>query len=218
MKVLLWEGGIRGVGFVRGGKRLCQIPPGGHTTALMHSSDWLPTICFIAGCDTFCTLPLDGYNQWPTLSRGLPTPRTTIFHNVPVGAAPVPFINPKTNQIEYSTSSCLSYVDNRTGPCHGFGLTGGAIRKNEWKLLTTYPGAHPWEDSSPEGIAQYTPGGTYPNGSRVFVPVTNDSIPAMHRINDTLVVFLFNLTADPTGTKDADASAALAVTMLVCFV
>ena len=193
------------MGFVRGCKAF-PIPAGGHTSALMHSTDWLPTICGLAGAKTDRTLTLDGYDQWKTLSAGDPTPRTTIFHNVPVGAAPVAFVDPKTNKTSYNTSACLFHVDNRTGPCHGFGLTGGAIRKNEWKLLTTYPGSHPWEDSAPEGVPQYPPGGAFPNGSRVFAPSTNDSLPVVFPINSTLGVFLFNVSADPTETHNLAAS------------
>jgi hypothetical protein len=166
--------------------------------ALMHSTDFLPTICGLAGVSTEGkTQPLDGYDQWNVISTGASNQRTTIFHNVPVGAAPVLIGNGSQG---YGTSSCLSYVDSRTGVCHPFGVTGGAIRKNEWKLLTTFPGAHPWEDSAPVGIEQYAPGGVYPNGTRVFTPVTNNTLPEMHQINDTLGVFLFNLTADWTET------------------
>lgn len=63
---------------------------GGHTSQLMHSTDWLPTLCGIAGASMNGTLPLDGHNQWGILSdNAAVTARTTIFHNVPVGSAPV---------------------------------------------------------------------------------------------------------------------------------
>ena len=201
MKVLLWEGGIRGVSWVRGSKDF-PIRGGGHTSQLMHSTDWLPTICSIAGASTAATLPLDGHDQWQVLAAGAVTERITIFHNVPVGAAPV--LEP--NSSSYTTSACLSHVDNRTGPCGGFGLTGGAMRKGDWKLLTTFPGPHPWQDSAPAGIAQYTPGGRYPNGTAVFTPSTNDTLPQLHIINATLGVFLFNLSADPTETHNLAAA------------
>ena len=85
MKVLLWEGGIRGVSWVRGSTHY-PVPTGGHTSQLMHSTDWLPTICGLAGASTSGTLPLDGYDQWDVISKGTATRRTTIFHNVPTGA------------------------------------------------------------------------------------------------------------------------------------
>ena len=197
-KVLLWEGGIRGVAFVRGtNSALAPVPAGGHTSALMHATDWLPTLCRgLAGASTENkTLPLDGEDQWGVLARGEATRRTAIFHNVPVGSAPVAFTDPSTNRTAYSTSACLSHVDDRVGGgCHPFGATGGAIRRGDIKLLTTFPGAHPWEDSAPAGTPQYPPGGRFANGTRVFVPVTNDSVPLLFTINATLGVFLFNIT------------------------
>ena len=46
----------------------------------------------------------------------------------------------------------------------------------------------------PHGTPQYPPGGRFANGTRVFVPVTNDSVPLLFTINATLGVFLFNIT------------------------
>ena len=90
MKVLLWEGGIRGVAWVRGTNTAAfKVPAGGFTSALMHSTDWLPTLTRIAGGTTAGTQPLDGHDQSRVLSLGEATTRDTIFHNVPVGAAPI---------------------------------------------------------------------------------------------------------------------------------
>jgi hypothetical protein len=50
--------------------------------------------------------------------------------------------------------------DQCTG-CHAFGVTGGAIRLGDFKLLVTHPGRAPWEDSSPAGIGQGTAGGRF---------------------------------------------------------
>ena len=59
----LWEGGIRGVGFVNSPllekKRTT-------TNELMHVTDWFPTLMHLAGADT-TGLDLDGVNQWPTI-------------------------------------------------------------------------------------------------------------------------------------------------------
>ena len=48
---------------------------------LMHLSDWLPTLYGRAGGD-FRSLDIDGYDMWPTLSEGQPSPRRELLHNI----------------------------------------------------------------------------------------------------------------------------------------
>ena len=52
----LWEGGLRGVGFVHG-KMLKKT--GVKCTELLHVTDWYPTLLYLAGNNwkTFCLLP-----------------------------------------------------------------------------------------------------------------------------------------------------------------
>ena len=56
----MFEGGIRGVGFVTGG-----IIEGVRSISkrLIHVSDWFPTLVHLAGGDTN-DLDLDGHNVW----------------------------------------------------------------------------------------------------------------------------------------------------------
>ena len=55
----------------------------------MHASDWLPTLVLAAGGTTDGSLPLDGYNQWPSLmavaGKGVmpDPPRAEIFYGSP---------------------------------------------------------------------------------------------------------------------------------------
>ena len=80
-----WEGGVRGVAFIKGTDNdLAPLPSGVTSMELMHTTDWLPTLVRgVAKGNTTQCKPLDGFNQWNTLRSNVTTERTTIVHNMP---------------------------------------------------------------------------------------------------------------------------------------
>ena len=81
-KKTLWEGGIRATAFVTGGW-LPEERLGQDMDALMHVTDWLPTLLSIAG--TVPSAEVDGYDQSDNLINGeddVYSPREEILLNV----------------------------------------------------------------------------------------------------------------------------------------
>ncbi|XP_053158625.1 arylsulfatase I [Hemicordylus capensis] len=118
-----WEGGVRGIGFVHSPliKRKRRT-----SRALIHITDWYPTLVTLAGGNVSETENLDGYNVWPAISEGKESPRTEILHN----------IDPLYNHAKYGSLES------------GFGLWNTAVqasvRVGDWKLLTGDPGYSDW--------------------------------------------------------------------------
>ena len=79
-KRYLWEGGVRGLGFVH--SELLQTR-GVTCKGLMHVTDWYPTLLHMAGLNP--EEGLDGVNMWDTIVHGAPSPRKEILHNIDVG-------------------------------------------------------------------------------------------------------------------------------------
>lgn len=83
-KATLWEGGVRGTGFVWGSALLSPSQRGAEYNGLMHVTDWMPTLASIAG--TKAPANIDGIDQSQQLAQGGTSPRTEILHNIdPVG-------------------------------------------------------------------------------------------------------------------------------------
>eukprot|EP01065_Artemidia_motanka_P007369 TRINITY_DN1365_c0_g1_i1.p1 TRINITY_DN1365_c0_g1~~TRINITY_DN1365_c0_g1_i1.p1 ORF type:complete len:628 (+),score=148.49 TRINITY_DN1365_c0_g1_i1:51-1934(+) len=197
MKVHTWEGGIRGTAFVRGtASDLARVPAGVTVNQLMHSTDWLPTLCHVAGASTDGTLPLDGYNQWDVIAQGAATTRTMIIHNLPSRVEPTPIAGGG-----YDTSTCLDHVDPSLPVCHAFGLVGGALRSGDWKLV--------WSGTE-RGISSNAPAGTRQSPPQGWRP-SGDVVP--EPFNGSL--FLFNITADPTESSNLAASRPEVLTSLL---
>ncbi|XP_077585113.1 arylsulfatase I [Stigmatopora nigra] len=129
-----WEGGIRAVGFVHSPLLKSK---GTINKALIHISDWYPTLLSLAGVSQ-SPRGLDGHNVWGTISKGLPSPRTEILFNIdPVSRRPGE---------PYDKALVLN----------GFGIwdtaVRAAIRAGDWKLLTGNVGDGDW--TPPQAFAE----------------------------------------------------------------
>lgn len=116
----LWEGGLHGVGFVSS-NLLKQ--KGVTSKALIHVSDWFPTLVGLAGGSLNGTKPLDGFDQWKTISEGQLSPRKELLHNID------PLEKTK------GKSSFSGHFDTRVR---------AALRIGDWKIITGNPGNSSW--------------------------------------------------------------------------
>ena len=90
VKHTLWEGGVRGDGFIwspllKNSSRVSH--------QMVHITDWLLTVLSAAGYDTskLSNHSLDGIDQWKELSQNLPAKRTEMIHNIDPKDAKVPY-------------------------------------------------------------------------------------------------------------------------------
>ena len=133
-KATLFEGGVRGLGFVAGAG-LDPSVRGTVSHGLMHVTDWLPTLVGgVAGLDigpgvtrgrpcptcTRAVAPLDGFDQWQMLSQGQTSARTDVL-------------------LDLQATACNAKGGSRT-PCNIPGS--GAIRSGKWKLIHGHAGVY----------------------------------------------------------------------------
>jgi arylsulfatase B len=79
VKNTLWEGGVRGAGFIWSPLlKARQLV----SNQLMHISDWFPTLLHAAGYDTTSLHHIDGIDMWDVLSDNVPSERSEILHNI----------------------------------------------------------------------------------------------------------------------------------------
>jgi arylsulfatase A-like enzyme len=75
-KGTIYEGGVRGCGFVNWPG---HIPSGARVREPMHTVDWYPTLVNLAGGSLEKNLPLDGRDVWPMLTQGAKSPHDAIL-------------------------------------------------------------------------------------------------------------------------------------------
>ena len=108
-KNTLWEGGTRAAAFIHGSMLLA---PGTVSHALIHVTDWLPTLVSAAGSGRGGVGDVDGVDQWEVLMTGSQdSNRKTMLYN----------------------------IDPRTDPRSGNGPN-AAIREGQYKLIVGHPG------------------------------------------------------------------------------
>ncbi|CAH3038820.1 unnamed protein product [Porites evermanni] len=93
IKHTLWEGGVRGAGFMH--SPLISKTAGRVSMQLMHVTDWLPTLYSAAGGDIHDLRNVDGLDMWGALADATVSPRLEILHNIDpmTGAAAYRFRN-----------------------------------------------------------------------------------------------------------------------------
>ncbi|KAM9719940.1 arylsulfatase I-like isoform 2-T2 [Menidia menidia] len=164
-----WEGGVRGVAFVHSPllRRRRRV-----SRALLHITDWFPTLVGLAGGNISQSRGLDGFDVWPTLSEGKESPRQEILHNIdPLHRSPPEKTwTPPPPPWDASVQA--------------------AIRVGDWKLLTGDPGHGDWV---PLQMLPTLPGRWW-NLERSLLPPRPAPAPKN--------IWLFNISADPFERRD----------------
>lgn len=118
MKGTLWEGGMRGVGFVYS-ELLPSERRGTISKELYHVSDWFPTLVEGVAQGSLNGTRLDGHNIWDSIIHANPSPRHDLLHNIDI-------LTPKSGKPAYP-----NYFDTSVR---------AAYRFKDWKIITGNPG------------------------------------------------------------------------------
>ena len=142
----LWEGGVRTVGFVN--SQLIQKPQRIHH-GLMHVSDWFPTLVHLAEASVE-GLPLDGVNQWKSISEGTSSSRKELLHNIDCYGVPWG-------------------IPDRYLSCRQ-----AALRRGNWKLLLGCPGNGSWIPAAEMDVPAQVSSKCHKNKTIFLFNVAND--------------------------------------------
>jgi len=129
-KMSLWEGGVRGVGFVHGKMLNMPNPNVIINNEMIHISDWYPTLLSAAQCSMMPgTQTIDGFDQWKTITTYSASPRTEILLNIdPMFSSKYTNRNRNNSQVRMGFNTSVH----------------AGIRVGDWKLLTGIPGDDRW--------------------------------------------------------------------------
>ena len=78
-KATLWEGGVKAAGFVVAGSPALLPGAPAVSDALVHVSDWFPTLLSLAGSTRALPAGLDGVDVWDAVARGAASPRAEVL-------------------------------------------------------------------------------------------------------------------------------------------
>ncbi|XP_077991531.1 arylsulfatase B-like, partial [Glandiceps talaboti] len=158
-KATLWEGGVRVPAFVTS-PLLKQEVRGTVCNKLFHVTDWFPTLVHLAGGNLDGTKPLDGFNQWETISEY--KSKRTIRKDALIAM----------NQLRmYPTHKTEEFDSKNTSFDIGMHA---AIRAGKWKLLTGGPGEHIWSPPMEMNKKNVPDNGPVPYSSVYLYDIEND--------------------------------------------
>ncbi|XP_065187384.1 arylsulfatase B-like [Sycon ciliatum] len=150
-KATMWEGGVRGIGFVSG----VGVSKPFVYNGLMHASDWLPTLANVGGATPATKQVLDGVNVWQELMANTTSPRSEVL---------ITLNPPRTTKPAHPNQRQF--------------LGTAAIRMENWKLILGEPDcAGAAQNETTNGTMSMCPNGwVHPSGIEVPPPANSDNV------------------------------------------